>query len=186
MRYRKDEDNRYRVRFMRNTEELMDRLTVNEFIAYLEENAELEDEDFEYIEGKVVAVKYYELKETDKLRKEFIVTEDGRVFYWISLNTKAELIDDVKEKEEVIGAMSRKSFLFKVMKCMKGFATAAEIKEEYDALSESYSDPQKEMIDNITEWLRFNFGKHEPENIIWERLEKEHLIKLNENGIVII
>ena len=41
MKYRKEDDNRYRVRFMRSTEELMDALTVKEFISYLEENAEL-------------------------------------------------------------------------------------------------------------------------------------------------
>ena len=34
MKYRKEEDNRYRVRFMRSTEELMDALTVTEFISY--------------------------------------------------------------------------------------------------------------------------------------------------------
>lgn len=100
MKYRKDEDNRYRVNFMRSTEELMDRLTVKEFIAYLEENAKLEDEGVEWIDSKAVDVKYYDLQETDKLRKEFIITEDGRVFYWISLIKKAELIDYVREKEE--------------------------------------------------------------------------------------
>ena len=40
MRYKEDNDNRYRVNFMRATEELMDALTVERFISYLEENAE--------------------------------------------------------------------------------------------------------------------------------------------------
>lgn len=43
MRYKNSDDNRYRVQFMRSTEELMDQLTVKEFISYLEENAEFED-----------------------------------------------------------------------------------------------------------------------------------------------
>lgn len=44
MRYKNSDDNRYRVQFMRSTEELMDQLTVKEFISYLEENAEFETE----------------------------------------------------------------------------------------------------------------------------------------------
>ena len=62
MKYYKEDDNRYRVNFMVATEELMDRLTVKEFISYLEENAELEDdEDYEYISGKVVKCRAYDL-----------------------------------------------------------------------------------------------------------------------------
>ena len=103
MKYYKEDDNRYRVNFMVATEELMDRLTVKEFISYLEENAELEDdEDYEYISGKVVKCRAYDLKEADsKLHKEFLVTEDGRVFYWLSLNQKIELVDREEEKQEV-------------------------------------------------------------------------------------
>lgn len=107
MKYRKDDDNRYRVRFMRSTEELMDALTVKEFISYLEENAELEDDaDYEYIDGEVVKCKAYDLKETDSnLHKEFLVTENGRLFYWLSLNSKIELVDRenvAEEKKEVM------------------------------------------------------------------------------------
>lgn len=50
MRYKNSDDNRYRVQFMRSTEELMDQLTVKEFISYLEENAEFEDYTVEYID----------------------------------------------------------------------------------------------------------------------------------------
>ena len=48
MRYKEDNDNRYRVNFMRATEELMDALTVESFISYLEENAEFEDNTVKY------------------------------------------------------------------------------------------------------------------------------------------
>ena len=107
MKYRKEDDNRYRVRFMRSTEELMDALTVKEFISYLEENAELEDDaDCEYIDGEVVKCKAYDLKEADSnLHKEFLVTENGRLFYWLSLNSKIELVDRenvAEEKKEVM------------------------------------------------------------------------------------
>lgn len=95
MRYKEDNDNRYRVNFMRATEELMDALTVESFISYLEENAEFEDNTVEYIDGKCVKCRAYDLtEENSKLHKEFLVTEDGRVFYWRTLLDKIELVDD--------------------------------------------------------------------------------------------
>lgn len=104
MRYKEDNDNRYRVNFMRATEELMDALTVESFISYLEENAEFEDYTVEYIDGKCVKCRAYNLtEENSKLHKEFLVTEDGRVFYWRSLISKIELVDTEEEKQEVQG-----------------------------------------------------------------------------------
>lgn len=95
MRYKEDNDNRYRVNFMRATEELMDVITVESFISYLEENAEFEDYTVEYIDGKCVKCRAYDLtEENSKLHKEFLVTEDGRVFYWRTLLDKIELVDD--------------------------------------------------------------------------------------------
>lgn len=95
MRYKEDNDNRYRVNFMRATEELMDALTVESFISYLEENVEFEDYTVEYIDGKCVKCRAYDLtEENSKLHKEFLVTEDGRVFYWRTLLDKIELVDD--------------------------------------------------------------------------------------------
>lgn len=102
MRYKNSDDNRYRVQFMRSTEELMDQLTIKEFISYLEENAEFEDYTVEYIDGKCVKCRAYDLtEENSKLHKEFLVTEDGRVFYWRSLISKIELVDTEEEKQEV-------------------------------------------------------------------------------------
>lgn len=95
MRCKEDNDNRYRVNFMRATEELMDAVTVESFISYLEENAEFEDYTVEYIDGKCVKCRAYDLtEENSKLHKEFLVTEDGRVFYWRTLLDKIELVDD--------------------------------------------------------------------------------------------
>lgn len=95
MRYKEDNNNRYRVNFMRATEELMDALTVESFISYLEENAEFEDYTVEYIDGKCVKCRAYDLtEENSKLHKEFLVAEDGRVFYWRTLLDKIELVDD--------------------------------------------------------------------------------------------
>lgn len=95
MRYKEDNDNRYRVNFMRATEELMDAVTVESFISYLEENAEFEGYTVEYIDGKCVKCRAYDLtEENSKLHKEFLVTEGGRVFYWRTLLDKIELVDD--------------------------------------------------------------------------------------------
>ena len=95
MRYKEDNDNRYRVNFMRATEELMDAVTVESFISYLEENAEFKCYTVEYIHGKCVKCRAYDLtEENSKLHKEFLVTEDGRVFYWRTLLDKIELVDD--------------------------------------------------------------------------------------------
>lgn len=114
MRYKEDNDNRYRVNFMRATEELMDALTVESFISYLEENAEFEDYTVEYIDGKCVKCRAYDLtEENSKLHKEFLVTEDGRVFYWRTLLDKIELVDDeipegmVEGLQEALGVSRR-------------------------------------------------------------------------------
>lgn len=99
MRFKDDNDNRYRVNFTRATEAHIDKMTVAEFIEYLENNAEFEDESTPiYIDGKTIWCKDCILKETYKLRKEFLVSEDGsRLFYSISVIKRAELVDDSTE-----------------------------------------------------------------------------------------
>lgn len=95
MKFKNDNDNKYRVNFTRATEALIDKTTVAEFVEHLENNAELEDESSHiYIDGKIIWCKDYVLKETDKLHKEFLVSEDGRLFYVVSVRESAELIDD--------------------------------------------------------------------------------------------
>lgn len=49
MRFKDDNDNRYRVNFTRATEAHIDKMTVAEFIEYLENNAEFEDESTPHI-----------------------------------------------------------------------------------------------------------------------------------------
>lgn len=69
---------------MRVTEAIINRLTVKEFIQYLEERAVLEDYDVMYIDGKVLVSKVYLLCESGNgIGKEFIVTENGRLFIGI-------------------------------------------------------------------------------------------------------
>lgn len=99
MRFKDDNDNRYRVNFTRATEAHIDKMTVAEFIEYLENNAEFEDESTPiYIDGKTIWCKDCVLKETYKLHKEFLISEDGsRLFYSISVIKRAELVDDSTE-----------------------------------------------------------------------------------------
>lgn len=99
MRFKNDDDNRYRVNFTRATEAHIDKMTVAEFIEYLENNAEFEDESTPiYIDGKTIWCKDCVLKETYKLHKEFLISEDGsRLFYSISVIKRAELVDDSTE-----------------------------------------------------------------------------------------
>ena len=94
MKYKNEDDNRYRMQFMRTTEQLMDKLSVKAFIFYLKTNAEFEDYDYIRIDGKQVRVGVYDLKEEGStLHKDFAVTEDDRVFFLVSLNYRAELGD---------------------------------------------------------------------------------------------
>ena len=94
MKYKNEDDNRYRVQFMRATEQLMDKLSVKAFIFYLRTNAEFEDYDYIRVDGKQVRVGVYDLKEEGStLHKDFAVTEDDRVFFLVSLNYRAELVD---------------------------------------------------------------------------------------------
>lgn len=81
MVYKNNDDNRYRVNFMKSTEEIMDKLTVKEFIAYLEENANFEGNIVMYIDKKCVTCKTYDFtEEASKLHKEFLVTQDLKYF----------------------------------------------------------------------------------------------------------
>ena len=79
--------------------------------------------------------------------------------------------------------IDRKSFMVKVIRAMKGFATNSEVKEEFCYLETHFNEhrfknPMAEMIFNITEWLNHNFSENDPEFIIFERLEKEGLIPI--------
>lgn len=86
MRYKNSDDNRYRVQFMRSTEELMDQLTVKEFISYLEENAEFEDYTVEYIDKKrsTYEIPSYAGWGTDTVGINVFRDDAGNCFIWKS------------------------------------------------------------------------------------------------------
>lgn len=93
MKYKESKNNRYKVDFMRSTEMNMNKLSVKEFIHYLESYGVFEDYTVEYIDKHCVKCKAYDLEENSNLHKEFLVTEDDRLFYWKSLNNRIELVD---------------------------------------------------------------------------------------------
>lgn len=102
MKFKNVDDSRYFVRFMRVTEEKIKSMTCAEFILYLRDNAVDMDIDFIYIDGKQEQCAVYTIREEQSTNeKDFIVTEDNRVFYYRSLNAKHELVDS-KNKEEKI------------------------------------------------------------------------------------
>lgn len=100
MKFKNENDARYIVNFMRSTESIIKSLSTKEFIKYLDENAEFEDYTYEWIDGHAVKCKAYIFNETENLNKEFLVTENGRVFYWLSLTNKIEFINDTEKESE--------------------------------------------------------------------------------------
>ena len=92
MRFKNPTDSKYITNFMRSTEALMNSLSVDEFINYLEIHAILDDCIDEYIDGSVIKCFVFIFNESRHLHKTFLVTLDRRVFYWRTVSDKIELI----------------------------------------------------------------------------------------------
>lgn len=99
MKFKNNDDSRYFTRFLRGTEKKIKDMTCIEFITYLKENAVDIDTDFICIDDERVKCSVYVIREEQsRIEKEFIVTEDNRVFYYRTLNAKHELVDDKKQE----------------------------------------------------------------------------------------
>lgn len=94
MKFKDSKYDMYYVRFMRATEKIMKQYTVEQFKEYLMSFGEYEDSDRVVVDGRLVVTDYFVLKETEHLRKEFMLTKDGRLFYVYNLNTLCELVDE--------------------------------------------------------------------------------------------
>lgn len=102
MKFKNVDDSKYFVRFMRATEEKIKSMTCAEFILYLRDNAVDTDIDFICIDGKREKCFVYTIREEESTtEKDFIVTEDNRVFYYRSLNAKHELVDYENNEEAI-------------------------------------------------------------------------------------
>lgn len=96
MKFKNVDDSKYFVRFMRVTEEKIKSMTCAEFILYLIDNAIDTDTDFICVDGKQERCVVYTIREEQSTaQKDFIVTEDNRLFYYRSLNAKHELVDNI-------------------------------------------------------------------------------------------
>lgn len=94
------------VVFKPETEKLMKDMTVQEFIEYLHVHGELKEckalhiggqavyYDTMLVDKQVLKYKEYTLHESGNYSKEFAVTEDGRVFWLLSLIDKVELVNN--------------------------------------------------------------------------------------------
>lgn len=99
MKFKNNDDSRYFTRFLRDTEKKIKDMTCIEFITYLKENAVDIDTDFICIDDEQVKCSVYVIREEQsRIEKEFIVTEDNRVFYYRTLNAKHELVDGKKQE----------------------------------------------------------------------------------------
>lgn len=92
------------IKMRKATEDMILKSTKDEFIRFILENAvveEDEDEEACFIpsgEHEFVWGKTYEMQGEEFKGDEFIITNDGRVFFALSLNTNWEVVDDVKKE----------------------------------------------------------------------------------------
>ena len=94
MKFKDSKHDMYFSRFMVATERRMKQYTVEQFKDYLLYYGEYEDSYKEIVDGKLVRVDYFVLKETPSLTKEFMITKDGRLLYVLNVNTICELVDE--------------------------------------------------------------------------------------------
>ena len=105
-------------------------------------------------EIKCVKCRAYDLtEENSKLHKEFLVTEDGRVFYWRTLLDKIELVDDEIPEGMVEGLQEGDTY--------RHFNAIWVIRELDTELAEVYSVE----IPVITAWVRDDNYVHSTKEI---------------------
>lgn len=91
------------IKMRKATEDMILKSTKAEFIQFILENAVVEEDEDEKAmfipsgEHEFVSGKTYEMQGEEFKGDEFIITEDGRVFFALSLNTNWEVVDDPKE-----------------------------------------------------------------------------------------
>lgn len=91
------------VTMRKKTEDYMLSHSVSEMKTFIIQNSEIEEDEGEnamfipHGEHKFVKGKTYQMKGDDFQGDEFIITEDGRVFYALSLIENIEIIDVKKE-----------------------------------------------------------------------------------------
>lgn len=94
-------------RMRKATEEKMLASTAEEFKAFILENAICETEEaydkayfYPYGESQSVTGDYYEMQGEEFAGDEFIITDDGRIFYCESAMNSIEVVDELGQEEE--------------------------------------------------------------------------------------
>lgn len=95
----------YQVRMRKATEDMMSTSTVEEFKNFILQNAVVEEDEDEVAtilpkgEEKFLHGKTYEMKGEELKGDEFIITENGRIFFVVSLMENIEVVDVPAEPE---------------------------------------------------------------------------------------
>lgn len=95
MKFKRYEDNKYRVRFTKELNKLMDKFTVKEFVDYLTAHAALTfDDAYGYIDQEPTRFKIFLLPDPNiNSIKDFVFTEDGNLYYCTESNGLNQLVD---------------------------------------------------------------------------------------------
>lgn len=95
-------------RMRKATEEKMLASTAEEFKAFILENAICETEEafdkayfYPYGESQSVTGDYYEMQGEEFAGDEFIITDDGRIFYCESAMNSIEVVDELGQENEM-------------------------------------------------------------------------------------
>lgn len=100
MKFKNVDDAKCFVRFSRGTEKIIRDMTCTEFIKYLKEKALVTQASFICIDDEQVKCIVYRIRDEQCLNlRNFIVTNDNRVFYHKSLNENYELVDSKKTEK---------------------------------------------------------------------------------------
>ena len=95
MKFKRSEDNKYRVQFTKELNKLMDKLTIKEFVYYLIDHAALTFTDCQgCINNEPSRFKVFLLADPDiSLIKDFVFTEDGKLYYCTENNELNQFVD---------------------------------------------------------------------------------------------
>lgn len=95
MKFKRSEDNKQRAQFTKELNKLMDKLTIKEFVYYLTDHTALTFTDGQgYINNEPTRFKVFLLADTDiSSIKDFVFTEDGKLYYCTENNELKQLVD---------------------------------------------------------------------------------------------
>lgn len=89
------------------TEEAIKSMSLAQLRGFILDNAEVEEDEGEeshlMVDGRFIWGKTYEMTAEGFWHDEFFISDDGRVFYLISLNRRVEIVDEEEHVEVIDG-----------------------------------------------------------------------------------